>query len=59
MKLGKIAEGKESGADQIELLIEINKGDFKGGIFHNPVLTDQGKAYANQFMQSPMERVES
>lgn len=53
MKLGKIASGKNQGADRIELLIEINKGDFKGaGIFHNLNLTDQGKAYVNQFLHA-------
>ncbi|HNJ38167.1 MAG TPA: hypothetical protein PKL27_09380 [Nitrosomonas sp.] len=53
MKLGKIASGKNQGADRIELLIEINKGEYKGaGIFHNLNLTDQGKAYVNQFLHA-------
>ena len=59
MKLGKIASGKNQGADRIELLIEINRGDFKEECrYFSTTRTspDQGRhMLTSSYMQSPME----
>lgn len=53
MGLAKIATGENKGADRIALVIEIDEGKFKGaGIVHSLNMTDQGKGWVNNFLDS-------
>ena len=53
MALAKIGSGDNKGADRIALVVEISEGKYKGaGILHSLNLTQQGKGWVNQFLDS-------